>query len=1089
MIRSIAQLKAWFRRGKYPTEEQFADWMDSYVHKEESEIPISQVGNLTEQLNGKYAATAGQELERQHNRLKSDYETHKQDSEAKFETIDGDIDRLDGLIADETERATDEEVKIRKEFAAADEKEKARATAEETKLDGKIGAETERATGVEGQLQAAITVEQSRATEEETAIRADMTNGDNSTLDAAKKYADKKVAGLVNSAPKTLDTLNELAEALNNDPNFAATVSAQIGQKVDKAEGKGLSTEDYTTAEKNKLKGIAEKANNYTHPATHAADMITDTSTKVVMTKAERDKLAGIAAGANAYSHPASHPATMIVEDETHKFVTATEKNTWNAKAGKSTTLSGYGITDAKIAEGTITLGANSIKPLTEKDLTGYAKVTDIPGQVDLSGYYKKTDKVANATTADKVGSATVGGADTPVYIKEGVPAVVNKVKAAAKADQLESEAIPENADLNTYTTPGKLYHCIYNSTAKTLSNCPTSGIAFSMFTQSVAGSTKSTIQTVVTYQENNSRKIYQRTYNSDSKAWGEWCRIYTTIDKPTAADVGAAASSHTHSAENITSGTLNIARIPTGTTESTVAKGNHKHTKSEITDFPAIPTALKNPSALTFTGAVSQSYDGSKAVTVDIPRGGTGLEEITYANLVTRRNGGTLIPGTLYRITDYVTAVANDPEAQSAKHPFDIIVLATAANTLSEEARAIKHSGDSYFAKADLNAWKLWYCLDNDTTRFQWADKTSGKGVVYRLIDEWGNDCPYDFKNVQFKRYKVTATDNLTDLNGTYVGIGGATLKGLTASESDYIWAYTFSAGDRKTKTAPADGSLTGLGGSTSKLYCGTNILLPYSSKKTVDGTSSNIFCLNNIVWFCAASEVMYGNRVGAECYNMTLSSYGNTFGAGCYNNTFGNYFQYNTFGNYCNNNTFGNSCTNNTFGNSCTNNTFGNSCYGNTFGNYCYNSTFGNSCYYNTFGNSCYGNTFGNNCYSNTFGSGCYNNTFGNSCYGNTFGNYCYNSTFGNYCYNSTFGNYCYNNTFGNYLRYLTINDGVQYVNVTGGSSSSSYVQNAQVLNGTAGSSTSSRLTITFTANAGYCQFAGKTTSGTLKIWTPAN
>ena len=25
-IRSIAQLKAWFRRGKYPTEEQFADW-------------------------------------------------------------------------------------------------------------------------------------------------------------------------------------------------------------------------------------------------------------------------------------------------------------------------------------------------------------------------------------------------------------------------------------------------------------------------------------------------------------------------------------------------------------------------------------------------------------------------------------------------------------------------------------------------------------------------------------------------------------------------------------------------------------------------------------------------------------------------------------------------------------------------------------------------------------------------------------------------------------------------------------------------------------------------------------------------------
>ncbi len=58
-IRSIAQLKAWFRRGKYPTEEQFADWLDSYVHKEESKISIAQVEGLPEQLNGKYAATAG----------------------------------------------------------------------------------------------------------------------------------------------------------------------------------------------------------------------------------------------------------------------------------------------------------------------------------------------------------------------------------------------------------------------------------------------------------------------------------------------------------------------------------------------------------------------------------------------------------------------------------------------------------------------------------------------------------------------------------------------------------------------------------------------------------------------------------------------------------------------------------------------------------------------------------------------------------------------------------------------------------------------------------------------------------------------
>lgn len=266
-IRSVAQLKAWFKRGKYPTEAQFADWIDSFFHKEEDRIPISSVEQLPEHLNGKYARTDGEELERKHKQLSESFAIHVKENEADFsavyesiEELEAEDERLDGCIKEETRRATGvegqlqtaitaeqsraeaQEAAIRGEFAAADEKEKTRATAEETKLDGKITAETERATGVEGQLQASITAEQSRATEEETTIRADMTNGDNSTLDAAKKYADKKVAGLVNSAPETLDTLNELAEALNNDPNFAATVAEQIGSKADRTELPGAIT-------------------------------------------------------------------------------------------------------------------------------------------------------------------------------------------------------------------------------------------------------------------------------------------------------------------------------------------------------------------------------------------------------------------------------------------------------------------------------------------------------------------------------------------------------------------------------------------------------------------------------------------------------------------------------------------------------------------------------------------------------------------------------------------------------------------------------------------------------------------------------
>lgn len=42
--------------------------------------------------------------------------------------------------------------------------------------------------------------------------------------------------------------------------------TVDLSGKVDKVSGKGLSTNDYTTAEKNKLAGIADGANKYTHP-------------------------------------------------------------------------------------------------------------------------------------------------------------------------------------------------------------------------------------------------------------------------------------------------------------------------------------------------------------------------------------------------------------------------------------------------------------------------------------------------------------------------------------------------------------------------------------------------------------------------------------------------------------------------------------------------------------------------------------------------------------------------------------------------------------------------------------------------------
>ena len=71
--------------------------------------------------------------------------------------------------------------------------------------------------------------------------------------------------------------------------------------------------------------------------------IVTQTA-KGLMSPEMLQKLNGIASGANNYVHPATHPATMITQDATHRFTTDTEKNTWNGKASTnvvSTTANG----------------------------------------------------------------------------------------------------------------------------------------------------------------------------------------------------------------------------------------------------------------------------------------------------------------------------------------------------------------------------------------------------------------------------------------------------------------------------------------------------------------------------------------------------------------------------------------------------------------------------------------------------------------------------------------------------------------------------------------------------------------------------
>lgn len=93
----------------------------------------------------------------------------------------------------------------------------------------------------------AITALQGKVTANTKAI----TDGDAATLTSAKKYADKAISDLIDSAPEDRNTLNKLSEAIKENKDvydgYVTTVNAELAKKVDKVEGSRLITEEEAT--------------------------------------------------------------------------------------------------------------------------------------------------------------------------------------------------------------------------------------------------------------------------------------------------------------------------------------------------------------------------------------------------------------------------------------------------------------------------------------------------------------------------------------------------------------------------------------------------------------------------------------------------------------------------------------------------------------------------------------------------------------------------------------------------------------------------------------------------------------------------
>lgn len=371
---------------------------------------------------------------------------------------------------------------------------------------------------------------------------------------------------------------------------------------------------------------------------------------------------------------------------------------------------------------------------------------------------------------------------------------------------------------------------------------------------------------------------------------------------------------------------------------------------------------------------------------------------EITYSDLVTLKSGGNLVPGTWYRITDY-QCTTSQADTSAATHQFDVVVLALSEDTLSEEARAMKHSGDTYFSGSTVNAWKIWYCLDNDTTRFAWADTTNGKGVIWRMIDEWNNDCPYDFKNI------------LYNSGGTYF--------------------YTF---DASLNNVHSDLTLhNGEDFSSRKLgVCTNNTLKEF--RNTYGGSGYNIYV--------SQSELPFNYFSLTAVTGGALCSY-NTFGLRCKNNTFvGGVFFENNFDDFCTGNTFFNGLSRNMIGNTFTSNVVSgmSDC---TFLGDCYNNTIGSMSH-------CFcGCEFQNN----TVGAACSDCVFGTSVKYLVFGDYFAYNVIGSTIFGVTIG--ASTSSPLSYVQKIEIGNNVQHVNLTttATTSPSNILTNVKIGNGIAG------------------------------------
>ena len=249
---------------------------------------------------------------------------------------------------------------------------------------------------------------------------------------ATKAYVDTQVANLVDSAPGTLDTLNELAAALGDDPNYATTITNALAAKLslsggtmtgaiamgsNKITGLGTPTASTDATTKAYIDDVFGSTTSAAASATAAATSATSAANSASAAATSATSASNSASAAATSASSASDSASAAVTSATSASNSATAAATSATSAANSATAAASSATaaatSATSSASSATASANSASAASASATLANDWATLTSGPVAGGEYSAKYHAQAAATSATSAATSATSAANS----------------------------------------------------------------------------------------------------------------------------------------------------------------------------------------------------------------------------------------------------------------------------------------------------------------------------------------------------------------------------------------------------------------------------------------------------------------------------------------------------------------------------------------------------------------------------------------------------------------------------------------------------------------------------------------------------